>query len=88
MPPVTLYRARQGGPLRPRAGEIEGHGCVGDQMLPGRPTNLPRGLRLNDKTRGWRIAVVEQVIHLRLVTLDDVRLLFPSQVPRSGPTRP
>ncbi|MFC5139255.1 hypothetical protein ACFPK1_13505 [Actinomycetospora rhizophila] len=47
-----------------------------------------RGLRLNDKTRGWRIAVVEQVIHLRLVTLDDVRLLFPSQVPRSGPTRP
>jgi hypothetical protein len=40
-----------------------------------------RGLRLNDKTRGWRIAVVEQVIHLRLVTLDDVRLLFPSQVP-------
>lgn len=40
-----------------------------------------RGLRLNDKTRGWRIAVVEQVIHLRLVTLDDVRLLFPSQMP-------
>jgi hypothetical protein len=42
-----------------------------------------RGLRLNDKTRGWRVAVVEQVIHLRLVTLDDVRLLFPSQVPVS-----
>ncbi|MHC1563145.1 hypothetical protein ACR9E3_29645 [Actinomycetospora sp. C-140] len=40
-----------------------------------------RGLRLNDKTRGWRIAVVEQAIHLRLVTVDDVRLLFPSQVP-------
>lgn len=40
-----------------------------------------RGVRLNDKTRGWRIAVVEQVIHLRLVTLDDVRLLFPSQIP-------
>lgn len=40
-----------------------------------------RGLRLNDKTRGWRIAVVEQAIHLRLVTIDDVRLLFPSQVP-------
>jgi hypothetical protein len=40
-----------------------------------------RGLRLNDKTRGWRVAVVEQVIHLRLVTLDDVRLLFPAQVP-------
>ena len=42
-----------------------------------------RGLRLNDKTRGWRIAVVEQVIHLRLVTIDDVRLLFPSQAPRT-----
>ncbi|GAA4861967.1 hypothetical protein [Actinomycetospora straminea] len=40
-----------------------------------------RGVRLNDKTRGWRIAVVEQAIHLRLVTLDDVRLLFPSQAP-------
>lgn len=40
-----------------------------------------RGLRLNDKTRGWRIAVVEQAIHLRLVTLDDVRLLFPAQLP-------
>jgi hypothetical protein len=40
-----------------------------------------RGLRLNEKTRGWRIAVVEQAIHLRLVTIDDVRLLFPSQVP-------
>jgi hypothetical protein len=40
-----------------------------------------RGVRLNDKTRGWRIAVVEQAIHLRLVTLDDVRLLFPSQLP-------
>ena len=46
-----------------------------------------RGLRLNDKTRGWRVAVVEQVIHLRLVTLDDVRLLFPSQVPASVATR-
>lgn len=42
-----------------------------------------RGLRLNEKTRGWRIAVVEQAIHLRLVTIDDVRLLFPSQVPRA-----
>ncbi|MDD7969079.1 FHA domain-containing protein [Actinomycetospora lemnae] len=42
-----------------------------------------RGVRLNDKTRGWRIAVVEQAIHLRLVTLDDVRLLFPSQAPRA-----
>jgi hypothetical protein len=40
-----------------------------------------RGVRLNDKTRGWRIAVVEQAIHLRLVTVDDVRLLFPSQFP-------
>ena len=40
-----------------------------------------RGVRLNDKTRGWRVAVVEQAIALRLVTLDDVRELFPAQVP-------
>jgi hypothetical protein len=40
-----------------------------------------RGVRLNDKTRGWRVAVVEQAIGLRLVTLDDVRRLFPAQVP-------
>ena len=40
-----------------------------------------RGVRLNDKTRGWRVAVVDQVIGLRLVTLDDVRRLFPAQVP-------
>ena len=40
-----------------------------------------RGVRLNDKTRGWRVAVVEQAIALRLVTLDDVRQLFPAQVP-------
>ena len=48
-----------------------------------------RGLRLNDKTRGWRIAVVEQVIQLRLVTIDDVRLLFPAQAraDRSAATR-
>ncbi len=46
-----------------------------------------RGLRLNDKTRGWRIAVVEQAIQLRLVTLEDVRLLFPAQLPPTPPTR-
>ncbi|GLZ53146.1 hypothetical protein [Actinomycetospora sp. NBRC 106378] len=40
-----------------------------------------RGVRLNDKTRGWRVAVVDQVIGLRLVTLDDVRRLFPAEVP-------
>ena len=43
-----------------------------------------RGVRLNERTRGWRIAVVEQAIALRLVTLDDVRQLFPAQVP-TGP---
>ncbi len=46
-----------------------------------------RGVRLNDKTRGWRVAVVDQVIGLRLVTLDDVRRLFPAQVPPDLPTR-
>ncbi|MCD2196633.1 hypothetical protein LQ327_24985 [Actinomycetospora endophytica] len=46
-----------------------------------------RGVRLNDKTRGWRVAVVDQVIGLRLVTLDDVRRLFPSQVPSDLPGR-
>lgn len=40
-----------------------------------------RGLRLGDKTRGWRFAVVEQAINLRLVTPDDVRELFPGQAP-------
>jgi pSer/pThr/pTyr-binding forkhead associated (FHA) protein len=47
-----------------------------------------RGVRLNDKTRGWRVAVVDQVIGLRLVTLDDVRRLFPAQVPADLPGRP
>ncbi|HEY2222186.1 hypothetical protein [Actinomycetospora sp.] len=46
-----------------------------------------RGVRLNDKTRGWRVAVVDQVIGLRLVTLDDVRRLFPAQVPMELPGR-
>ena len=46
-----------------------------------------RGVRLNDKTRGWRVAVVDQVISLRLVTLDDVRRLFPAQVPADLPGR-
>jgi pSer/pThr/pTyr-binding forkhead associated (FHA) protein len=46
-----------------------------------------RGVRLNDKTRGWRVAVVDQVIGLRLVTLDDVRRLFPAQVPSELPGR-
>ena len=46
-----------------------------------------RGVRLNDKTRGWRVAVVDQVIGLRLVTLDDVRRLFPAQVPADLPGR-
>jgi pSer/pThr/pTyr-binding forkhead associated (FHA) protein len=46
-----------------------------------------RGVRLNDKTRGWRVAVVDQVIGLRLVTLDDVRRLFPTQVPADLPGR-
>lgn len=46
-----------------------------------------RGVRLNDKTRGWRVAVVDQVIGLRLVTLDDVRRLFPAQVPREASGR-
>ncbi|NMO90577.1 FHA domain-containing protein [Actinomycetospora sp. TBRC 11914] len=46
-----------------------------------------RGVRLNDKTRGWRVAVVDQVIGLRLVTLDDVRRLFPAQVPAELPGR-
>ena len=46
-----------------------------------------RGVRLNDKTRGWRVAVVDQVIGLRLVTLDDVRGLFPAQVPADLPGR-
>ena len=46
-----------------------------------------RGVRLNDKTRGWRVAVVDQVIGLRLVTLDDVRRLFPAQVPPDLPGR-
>lgn len=46
-----------------------------------------RGVRLNDKTRGWRVAVVDQVIGLRLVTLDDVRRLFPAQVPTELPGR-
>ena len=45
-----------------------------------------RGVRLNDKTRGWRVAVVDQVIGLRLVTLDDVRRLFPAQVPPDLPS--
>lgn len=43
-----------------------------------------RGLRLGDKTRGWRFAVVEQAINLRLVTLDDVREIFPARVPPEG----
>jgi hypothetical protein len=47
-----------------------------------------RGVRLNDKTRGWRVAVVDQVIGLRLVTLDDVRRLFPAEVPTPLATRP
>lgn len=42
-----------------------------------------RGVRLNERTRGWRVAVVDQAIGLRLVTLDDVRQLFPAQVPAS-----
>lgn len=46
-----------------------------------------RGVRLNDKTRGWRVAVVDQVIGLRLVTLDDVRRLFPAQLPPDLPGR-
>jgi hypothetical protein len=46
-----------------------------------------RGVRLNDKTRGWRVAVVDQVIGLRLVTLEDVRRLFPAQVPADLPVR-
>ncbi|MCD2188272.1 hypothetical protein [Actinomycetospora soli] len=47
-----------------------------------------RGVRLNDKTRGWRVAVVDQVIGLRLVTLDDVRRLFPAEVPAPLVPRP
>lgn len=47
-----------------------------------------RGVRLNDKTRGWRVAVVDQVIGLRLVTLDDVRRLFPAEVPVPLAARP
>lgn len=40
-----------------------------------------RGVRLNQRTHGRRVAVIEQAINLRLVTLDDVATLFPTQLP-------
>lgn len=44
-----------------------------------------RGVRLSQRTHGRRVAVIEQAVNLRLVTLDDVAALFPRQIERSRP---
>ncbi len=92
-PTILAAAAATSGPAREVHGDAEQ--IAAWHRAQGRPAPSPkvqseafrhaqrwlRGVRLNDKTRGWRIAVVEQAIGLRLVTLDDVRLLFPAQVP-------
>lgn len=89
----SLIAAASGHPQREVYGDAEQ--IAAWHVAQGRPAPSPktqseafraaqrwlRGLRLGDKTRGWRFAVVEQAINLRLVTLDDVRALFPVQLP-------